>query len=237
MNSSLYTATSGLLREELRLTTVANNLANARSDGFRPQRTFVESYLTASQRQEPSLASLFPSVRTAATYASPGRGPLEPTGRALDVALPDEHFFAVETPAGVRYTRLGELSVDDAGRLIDHHGNPLLDADGDPLGELEQDVVIDGEGSLSVDGAPRGKVAIYRGELSPVGEGLYEGNPQRVDDAKLTLGFLERSAVDAVQELVRLIESQRAFERYQRVISLTMNDVNRRAVSEIAGNR
>ena len=212
-------------------------MANARSDGFRPQRTFVESYLTASQQSEPSLSSLFPSVRTSETYAVPGRGPIEPTGRMLDMALPDEHFFAVETPAGVRYSRIGELSVNEAGELIDRQGRRVLDDAGEPLAELDQNVQVASDGSLTVDGAPRGQIAIYRGELSPIGDGLYEGAPALTESPELTVGFLERSAVDAVGELVRLIESQRAFERYQRVISLTMNEVNRRAVSEIAGSR
>lgn len=244
MNSQLYTAASGLLFESRRLDLTSNNLANVRTDGYRAQRAFAAEYRAATRTGDPRIDAVNAGVALAGSYTVPGGGPLESTGRPLDVALLDDALLAVRTPGGVRYTRSGSLQVSGDGALTDASGNPVLDRKGEPIRGLDDSAALRGDGDVVARGASRGRLAIYRdpqGVLARAGDNLWdaggaEARLEEVDDPRLRPGWLEASGTDPVRELVNLIETQRAFETYQRLISLTMNDVNRRAVTEIAGS-
>lgn len=243
MNSQLYTATSGLINEQRRLELISNNLANASTAGYRSQRLFSAVYPLQGPGLSAPLRAANGAVAPAGAYSVPGPGPTRPTGRDLDVALPDGHLLSVRTAAGIRHIRGGSLNVSPSGTLVDAAGHPVLDAKQKPIEGLAPGAAIAVDGRVLVGGVESGRVAVVRdvdGTLIREGDGLLAANPgaaapEPVAEPELMPGWLEGSGSDPLIELVNLIEAQRAFESYQKIISLTMNEVNRRAVNDLAG--
>lgn len=242
MNSHLYTAASGLLAEKQRLELVANNLANALTPGYRPQRAFTAVFERLGRGAPPFVRAANTAVAVAGAYEKPGQGPFRETGRTLDIALPEGVLIAVETAKGRRYTRAGALGVNAAGELVDGGGRRVLGAEGKPVSGLGSQAAIAADGRVLEDEAERGRLALVRaGRGAIVAEGgnllraAREEDIEPVTQAELKPGWLEGSATDPLGELVELIEAQRAFETYQKLVSVAMNDVARKAVTEIAG--
>lgn len=242
MNSHLYTAASGLLAENRRLELVSNNLANALTPGYRAQRAFATVFERLGRGAPPFARAANAAVALAGAYEKSGPGPFRETGRTLDVALPDGILIAVETARGRRYTRAGALGVSAAGELVDSGGRRVLGADGKPVAGLGPQAAIAADGRVLEGEAERGRLALVRagrGAVVPEGGNLLraarEEEIEPVAEAELRPGWLEGSATDSLGELVELIETQRAFETYQKLVSLAMNDVARKAVTEIAG--
>ena len=236
MNSQLYTAASGLIAQARKLDMVANNLANVSTNGYRAQRTFQNVY----QRHVGSPGNR--AVALAGSWEPAGAGVHAPTGNPLDVALGDGQLLVLQTPAGRRYSRDGALSIGSGGELVDAKGNAVLDPRGVPITGLDAGSEILADGRVMRDGNEVAtlQIARYDPELHQrVGGNLLsaagrEDDVDVVEDPQLRPGHVEQSNAAAVEELVRLIEIKRAFETYQKLVSLTMNDVNRRAVNDIA---
>jgi flagellar basal body rod protein FlgG len=235
MNAQLYTAASGMVTGEREVEMITNNLANLSTPGFRAQRSFTAAIAAAR-------ASANRSVALAGSYEVPGPAAARPTGGKLDVALEADDLLAVDTPSGRRYTRAGNLEISPDGDLVDVAGRPVVGTDGRAVDGLTHAAAIDPSGRLVENGEEVGRVMIVRdvaGVLHPEGSGLLsaEGRDAKlevVEEPTLRPGWLDGSAADPMQELVRLVEAERAFESYQKIVKLTMNEVNRRAVNEIA---
>ena len=239
MNSQLYTAASGLIVESRRMDLVSNNLANVSTSGFRSQRVFSTIYEGVAA-VDPALRAGNQSVALAGSYDVPLPGPMQPTGRPLDIALAPDEWLTVQSADGPRYTRAGSLQIDETGRLVDGSGRTLLNSERKPIEGLGDRVEISGDGAVHSDGGEVARLLVMRDDnrrLRPTGDGLYgaDGALKKVDDPKVRNGWLEGSNTIALDEMIKLIESQRAFESYQRLVNVTMNEVNRRTVNEIAG--
>lgn len=222
MNDGLRVAASALRYWEFRQQVLANNLANAETDGFKGQRVFARLLEGRAPEAE------------AATDARPGT--LDPTGRALDVAIEGDGYFVVWTPAGERWTRGGSLRIDDTGRLVDMSGNPVLSERG-PLVLPPGTVEIDRTGMVTVDGVEHGRLRLERSsvdlELERQGAGLLVPADARMrvpaDERRVRQGHLERSNVDPIASLVEMITIQRshaAVERSIRVIDGVMSTIS-----------
>ncbi|MCS6837637.1 MAG: flagellar basal-body rod protein FlgF [Bdellovibrionaceae bacterium] len=141
----IYMAVSGALAQSQRLDTIANNIANANTVGFkRDQQTFRE-YLTQLEKSEdmirvPRIPASVESfyhlhgedqsyVDTAGTYTDFSQGVLLPTGNKLDLAIDGDGFFEIATPNGIRLTRKGNFKIDGNGMLVTSEGYPVLSAD------------------------------------------------------------------------------------------------------------
>lgn len=147
MSKGIYTAVSGAMAQNARLDTIANNLANVNTPGFKRDGQLFREYLT-SYEKEPgtitvpripaSIESFYDMqggdksyVDAAGTFTDFSQGALKPTGNKLDIALEGEGFFEVNTPEGSRFTRVGSFIVDGDGRLVTKQGFPVL-RDGGP---------------------------------------------------------------------------------------------------------
>lgn len=138
----IYTALSGAVAQSLKLDTIANNIANVNTTGFKKDQQTFSEYLTALEKEQdvmkvPRMPASIESfyelnggdkafVDAAGTYTNFEQGSLKSTGGKLDVAIDGQGFFEVGTPTGVRFTRAGNFTVDGNGQLVTKDGNPVL---------------------------------------------------------------------------------------------------------------
>ena len=215
MDSGLYIAASGMLAEMVRQEQISNELANVNTPGYKADRATQAGFgelLLQNTRTGASVGRLSLGVEIAETSTDLAPAGVHETGEPLDFAIEGEGFFAVRTAAGVRYTRNGQFSTDAEGNLTDQLGDPVLGAGGAPV-------------RLRADGTvPAGSVGVFAvAGAQKQGENLYTGNPTGAASGKARAGFLEESAVDPSQTMVRLISSFRALEADQKSIQ-TINE-------------
>lgn len=212
---TVLTRQSGLLRE-MRL--VANNIANAATTGYRAEGMIFSEYVMPIENG-PSLSMGQGNVPNTML----DQGALAPTGGTYDLAIEGDAFFLIETPGGERLSRGGAFSPNAAGELVTYDGFRVLDAGGAPLfvPPGAQAVNVSADGTLSADGAPLGQIGLVR-PLEPLEMIREDGVMFRADagyepaeSARVLQGFLENSNVNAVSQLARMIEVQRAYEMGQ----------------------
>jgi flagellar basal-body rod protein FlgF len=203
---------SGLMNE-MRL--VANNIANANTTGYRAQG-LVFSEFVRDMRGNPSLSMSRAEVRN----TSQQQGVLTETGGQFDFAIEGDGFFMVETPEGNRLTRAGSFSPNAEGDLVAPDGARVLDSNGSPVFIPPDAASIDvgSDGTLSVEGQLLGQIGVYRVEdlkdLVREGNTRFSttGNIDPVDEPVVLHRFLEGSNVNAIAQVTRLVEIQRAYE-------------------------
>ncbi|BAS28909.1 flagellar basal-body rod protein FlgF [Limnochorda pilosa] len=210
--------------------------------GGAPIRTRPEGMDRLPFRQAPVVGPLGTGVYVEGVHTSFRQGPLHATGNPLDLALEGPGFFAVETPAGVRYTRAGGFRLDAEGYLADPAGNRVLGVDGPVAVGRGGAVTVTDEGTVFVDGQPAGQLVLVdfadpNAELRKQGANLYGPRPgavpQPAPGARVAQGMLEGSAVNVVEGMVRLIELQRAYDASQRVVR-SYDETLGQAVNELA---
>ncbi len=248
MESALWIAKTGLDAQQTRMSVISNNLANVNTMGFKRDRAIFEDLLYQNVRQaggQSSQNTVLPSglnvgtgVRTVATEKLFTQGNLVQTDNALDVAINGRGFIQVLRPDGtLGYTRDGSFQVDAQGQLVTSNGYLVQPAMTIPNDALSITIGTDGVVSVVQPGqATPTQVGnlqladfINPSGLQAIGENLYletaasgapqVGNPGLNGLGSLMQGSLESSNVNVVQELVGMIEAQRAYEMNSKAIS------------------
>ena len=247
-NSALHVARTGLDAQNTRMRVIANNLATVNTTGFKRDRATFETlaYQTITAPGSPSSAenryavglSLGTGVQMTGTARIDTQGSLTTTGNALDLAIEGAGYFQVATPDGrTAYTRAGDLSRSPDGALVTATGLPVQPPIQIPDGAQAIAVAADGTVSATVDGTATevGRIEIARfanaAGLQPLGDNLLVetaasgaaqvGAPGSEGRGALRSGALEASNVNVVEELVDMIETQRAYEVNSKMISAT----------------
>lgn len=260
MQESLYIAASGGMIQQRKLETLANNLANVSTTGYKkdglvfkeilpklnPDLDF-ESTRTALLEPEYSQRSVGYAALTGFT-TDYKQGALMATGNPLDVALEGDGFFAVQTSEGVRYTRKGNFHLDEGNRIVSASGQPLLSASDQDLvvPPNSGEVTIDPQGTITVGDAnqsvPIGQLKMVRfddkTQLQKDGDSLFRqvwGNKPEKASVTTTVkqGFAENSNVSVVEEMTKMIQTLRTFEAMQKLIQ-TVDDTDGLSVNSIA---
>jgi len=222
MDSAGYTSLtrqSGLMRE---MQTVANNIANVSTTGFRREGLIFAEHVKALEPGEPSLSMATGNVRNLDT----SQGPLTQTGGRFDFAIEGDGFFLLETAEGQQLTRAGSFTPSAEGELVAPDGARLLDAGGAPVFVPPDaaSVALAADGTLSADGIPLTQVGLYMpADLNELThrEGVrfaVEGDLLPVEESAILQGFVENSNVDAVVEIARMIEVQHAYQMGQQFL-------------------
>lgn len=226
MDNAIYTILnrqSGLMRE---FSTVANNIANASTTGFKAEKGVFSEFIAALEGGDfPQGTSLsMGSLRAHATDLS--QGELNPTGSPLDIAINGDGFFQFETGNGVMLGRAGHLMLDLEGQLIDGLGSYILDqGQGRITIPLDAtDVKISGEGTVSADGVEISRIGVVNADpltLTRQGNSYWQGDQTGpLENAMIASGFLENSNVDPVLQMARMIEVQRHYDAGQSLLDL-----------------
>ena len=241
MMRSLSIAKTGLEAQQTQLDTITHNLANVATNGYKRSRAVFEDLLyqnlrqagapSSEQTQLPTGLQLGTGVRTVATSRNFSQGSLTQTGNNLDLAINGHGFFHVQMPdGGAAYTRDGSLQVDAQGQLVTSNGYALSPAITIPANA--QSITIGRDGVVSVT-MPNQTAAQQVGQLqltnfmNPAGldprggnlfaetaasGGAQSGNPGTSGLGVLNQGAVEGSNVNVVEELVAMIQAQRAYE-------------------------
>jgi flagellar basal-body rod protein FlgG len=241
MIRSLYIAKTGLDAQQTQLDVVSNNLANVGTSGFKKSRAVFEDLLyqtvrqpgaqSTQQTQLPTGLQIGTGVRPVASERIFTQGNLTQTGNQLDVAVNGQGFLQVTLPDGtVAYTRDGSLHQDAQGQLVTSSGYPLSPAITIPANAQTVTIGIDGTVSVTQQGqAAATQVGslqlanfINPSGLEARGENLYietaaSGTPTANTPGTnglgtLKQGYVETSNVNVVEELVNMIQTQRAYE-------------------------
>ena len=212
---------------------IARNLANANTVGFKKNTISFKSILTDVNGVETS------SLQT--NYGiDQSNGNLIYTGNNLDIAIDGGGFFTLETDKGMRYTRNGQFQLSSNGEIITDTGSKLLGQSGPiiiPNGGRE--IVIDNKGAVRVDGKNVGELIITNftdlTKLTPTGDSMFTAPLETINvngDVKFRVaqGYLERSNVNVVMEMVDMITNMRSYEASNNIIK-TFSDLMERLIS------
>ncbi len=214
------TRQTGLLRE---METIAHNIANAATTGYRQQGLVFSEYIQAVGQGD-SLSMAAARVKK----TSMAQGILTQTGNPLDLAIEGGGFFQLETPNGVRLTRAGSFNVDSVGDIVSASGHRVLDIGGAPINVPpgEADVTVAADGTVSLGEQLLGQIAVVEPEagadLKREAGVLFQTDAPLLPapDGLVLQGHLEGSNVDAISQLTRLIEVQRAYEMGQKLLDM-----------------
>jgi len=224
MQTGLYVALSSQMALERRLTTLADNVANAGTVGFRAGGITFSDVMTGLTEEAVSFVS------TGEDFYDTRAGGLQETGNPFDFAVQGDAWFAVETPAGPVMTRDGRFTMLETGELVTLEGYPVLDAGGAPLvlDPMAGPPEAGADGILRQNGQLIGAIGLFAFTPGPNAtrygnSGFLPGTPPQpvVDqpDVGVAQGFLEGSNVNPVNEMMRLIQVQRAFEQVTALMS------------------
>jgi flagellar basal-body rod protein FlgG len=206
----MYNLIDGSMTQQLRFETIANNMANSNTNGFKKD---IISFYEALDMQSNSSTDFSP-------------GPLRYTGNELDVALSSKGFFKVETPNGLRYTRDGAFSINAEGILVTGNGDTVLGQSG-PITLENGEVYIGRDGQVVVNNESVDKILVVDFDdpqlLRKEGGSYYsyqgENNGISTEaDAEIQQKYLEGSNVNPTQEVIKMIETYRAFESVEKAI-------------------
>jgi flagellar basal-body rod protein FlgG len=247
MLRSLYTAATGMEAQQLKMDVISNNLANTSTTGFKKVRAEFEDLLSETMRgaaapdprggTAPSPLQVGLGVRTGSTTRSFSQGDLATTNNPLDVAIAGAGFFRVARPSGeFAYTRAGNFQMDSTGRLVTQRGELVDPAITIPTDAIHVQIQQDGTVLAQVPGksAPEtlGQLQLFTfpnpAGLEAVGGNLLvetagsgqavQAQPGQLGAGTLSQGCLEGANVKAVEEMIDMISTQRAYELNSKVI-------------------
>ncbi|MEW5864206.1 MAG: flagellar basal-body rod protein FlgG [Pseudomonadota bacterium] len=250
MIRSLWISKTGLDAQQTNLDVIANNLANVATNGFKRSRAVFEDLLyqtirspgaqSSQNTQLPSGLQLGTGVRPVATARIFTQGNLQQTGNSFDVAINGAGFFQIQLPDGsTAYTRDGSFHLDSQGQLVTASGFVLQPGITVPANTLSVTIGQDGVVSAVQSGNPApvqiGQIQLANfvnpAGLAPLGQNLFvetaasgaptTGTPGTSGLGLLNQGYVETSNVNVVEELVNMIQAQRAFEINSRAIQVS----------------
>ncbi len=218
MNKAIYIALSGAVLRQMQMDVISQNLANADTAGYKRDKVSFNDYLVPQDLMSPD-----PQYK-AMSFHSPlitdfTEGNLTKTGNPLDIAIEGKGFIALE---GGRYTRRGDLKRDKDGYLTTYNGIKVL-GDKGPIRLPDGMIEISPSGSVSVNKVEADVIKIVdfaqTGTLSKAGESIFLSNGEGTKaNAEVRQGYLETSNVSIIKEMVRMIQTLREYETYQKAI-------------------
>ncbi len=242
MRDSSLSALFGALSNEKRMATIANNLANVNTTAYKRDTMAFHDIFTRFAHDY--VVTTKPFLRDKDMFPRPdimakprlsdqtidfSQGSMQKTGNQLDFALSGEGLFCVQAPEGILYTRAGNFVLDSTGTLVTQQGLPVM-VDGGPLSiPPGAKVDVHSGGGVFINGEPAGTFDLVSfeeiGRLERVGSNMYRAPEGMVEvpptDVSVEQGFIEKGNVEVVTEMVSMMETQRSFEMYAKMLQGT----------------
>ena len=250
MENALLVGLSRQVTLERQMDVVANNVANINTNGFKADRSLFEEFLNSGAHEDnfarPDRRVSF--VQDRGTFHDFAAGNTELTKNPLDVAIDGRGFLTVQTPAGERYTKDGGLQINNQGQLVTAGGNPVLGTSGPIVFQpTDHDISIAADGNITVvEGT--GRIDSVRGKLrlasfADAQKLVKEGNnlfsagqgvaAQPDITSKVRQGFIEKSNVNSVTEMSRMIEITRTYTQISALLQ-QQSDLHKSAIEKLA---
>jgi flagellar basal-body rod protein FlgF len=249
MENALLVGLSRQMTLERQLDVVANNVANVNTAGFKADSSLFEEFLMSGAHEDNFVGNdrRLSYVQDRGTYRDFSQGATEATKNPLDVAIDGGGFLVVQTAGGERYTRDGGLQLNGQGQLVTTSGNPVLGTGGPITFQPgDHDVNVAADGTITVVEA-NNRIDSVRGKLRLVsfadaqkllkeGANLYsagEGAAQPDIASTVKQGFIEKSNVNAVAEMSRMVEVTRAYTQMSTLLQQE-SDLHKSAIEKLA---
>ncbi len=241
MDSGYYAACAGLVARTQALDTIASNMANTSTAGYRAQKNLFSSVLAQTGK-----GALTPLNQAANNYGvlsgtrlDLSQGTMSRTGNDLDVGIEGPAFFTVQTATGTAYTRAGNFQISAKGQLVTAMGDPVLGTNG-PISLDKGPVSISTDGTISANGAIAGKLKLVEFapsiDLKSQGSSYYAAPPNTAvlaTKSELRQGSLEGSNVNPVAGVVELIGAQRSAETMRHILSMLDSEMDKTATQDL----
>ena len=249
MENTLLIGLSRQTTLERQLDVVANNIANVNTAGYKADSSLFEEYLNSGAHEDNFVGSdrRVSYVQDRGTYRDFTQGAADQTKNPLDLAIDGSAFLVVQTPGGERYTRDGGLQLNNQGQLVTVAGNAVLGTGGPIVFQpTDHDINVTPDGTITVvEGS--GRTDSIRGKLRLVsfadaqkllkeGSNLYtagEGSAQPDTKSVVRQGFLEKSNVNSVAEMSRMMEVTRTYSQIATMLQ-QQGDLHKTAIQQLA---
>ncbi len=249
MENALLIGLSRQMVLERQMDVVANNVANVNTNGYKADKSLFQEFLKSGAHEDNFVGQdrRVSYVLDSGTFKDFSQGPTEQTKNPLDVAIDGSGFLTVQTPAGERYTRDGGLQINNQGQLVNAAGNPVLGNSGPIVFQpTDHDVSIAADGNITVlEGINR--VSAIRGKLRLVsfaqaqnllkeGTNLYSAATAAAQPdtaSRVRQGFVEKSNVNSVTEMSRMIEVTRTYTQIASLLQ-QQSDLHKSAIQQLA---
>jgi flagellar basal-body rod protein FlgF len=237
----MYTVCTALVSRTQQLDTIANNLANASTMGYRGVQDVFGSVL--ADAGNPSPTPLNQAINNfgllSGTVVDQTQGALQKTGNSLDVAIQGPGYFVVKTANGPVYTRNGGFQVSSKNELVTSTGDPVM-GDAGAITMLPGSVTISSDGTISTNGAVTGKLKVVEfktgTQMTGTGNNYYSAPADSEQDAahsEVRQGMLESSNVNPILGMVDLIGAQRSAEMMQRALAMFNSEIDKTATQDL----
>ncbi len=249
MQNALLIGLSRQMTLERQMDVVANNVANANTNGFKADRSLFEEFLNTRAHEDNFIGAdrRVSYVQDRGTFRDVSQGPMEETKNPLDLAVDGDAYFAVQTAGGERYTRDGKFGLNNQGQLVTSDGNLVLGTGG-PIRfqPTDHDINVSPDGTVTVlEGTARtdsirGKIRMVSFDdpqkLTKLGANLYDaGSATALGQTKSTVqqGYIEKSNVNTVAEMSRMLEVTRAYTQLANLLQQE-SDLHKSAIEKLA---
>ncbi len=229
---SIYILSSGMLLQQRSLDNITNNLANANTNGFKRDLLLASSWITPYNQgrtenpEDPANNFIYPIVER--VYIDFSQGSIRQTGNPLDIAIEGEGFFSITDGTNTFYTRDGNFRIDSEGYLVNAAGMRVLTENNQPI-RVNGELKVSPDGTLFVNGEQIGRLGIFNlNNPEKLGNNLFSGIPVETRNYRILQGALESSNVNAIIEMVKLIQAHRAHEVYSNLVR-TLDDIQGKA--------
>lgn len=220
MENALLISLSQQMAMKRRMDVIANNLANMNTAGYKVDSLQFEEFVMPVARVDGISGSSgrLSYVQDGSVFRDHSPGRLEQSDNELDVAISGDAWFVVQTPEGDRYTRNGQFQLTAEGQLVTGAGYPVLGQGGTiQFNSTEVGIEIAKDGSISTNEGIKDSLRLVKFErnafLKKAGASLYASDeaPQQTTEATVTQGMVERSNVEPILEMTRMVETVRAY--------------------------
>jgi flagellar basal-body rod protein FlgF len=249
MENALLVGLSRQMVLERQMDVVANNVANVNTNGFKADKSLFEEYLRTGAHEDNFVGNdrAISYVLDRGTFKDFTQGPTEETKNPLDLAIDGGGFLVVQTAAGERYTRDGGLQINNQGQLVTAAGDPVSGSSGPIVFQpTDHDISIAADGNITVlEGLNR--IDSVRGKLRLVsftdaqkllkdGSNLYSAGTAAAQPdtaSKIRQGFVEKSNVNSVTDMSRMIEVTRTYTQIANLLQ-QQSDLHKSAIEKLA---
>lgn len=229
MDNTKYIALSRQMALWKQMDIVSNNMANMNTSGYKQDDAVFSSYLVKTKNAEGFGQVPVYFTQDFGMYKDFKEGTIVHTGNTFDMALQGDAFFAIETPTGEKYTRKGQFTLNQDGMLVTTEGYPVMSDNNEPffIAPGETEISVGETGEIYTENGTIGRIKTVafadNQKLLKVADTMFENVPGNMvqavgNDVKILQGSVEKSNVEPISEMTKMIKLQRSYEMVQSMI-------------------